>query len=252
MAGVPFSFQCMPNSLINVKLSRGDKQEYTRRALMEAAIAVVGEEGYAEATVAKMTQRAKIANGTFYNYFKNQQDIFEQLLPFLGDRLVAHVQAKLEPTLTGAARERARFVAYFDFCRRNPGFLRILNEAEIFAPTAYHRHVIAMYEGYLKSLGRAVQRDEITAYTPEELAPIVFMLMGIRSYMTMLYQYKYVDRTAFSVEALADVYEKFVRTGLYAPAPPPSPVLSGEPEAVADPAPRETGSRPKRGRATQR
>ena len=67
MAGVPFSFKCMPNSLINVKLSRGDKQEYTRRALMEAAIAVVGEEGYAEATVAKMTQRAKIANGTFYN-----------------------------------------------------------------------------------------------------------------------------------------------------------------------------------------
>lgn len=217
----------MPNSLISVKLSRGDKQEYTRRALLEAAIAVVGEEGYAEATVAKMTRRANVANGTFYNYFKNQQDIFDQLLPFLGERLIAHIQAKLDSDLTGPARERARFVAYFDFCRRNPGFLRILNEAEVFAPAAYHRHVITMFEGYLKSLGRAVEREEITAYRPDELAPIVFMLMGIRSYMTMLYQYKYVERSNFSVEALADIYEKLVTNGLFTAAKIGVPVAPG-------------------------
>ena len=67
MAGVPFSFKCMPNSLINVKLSRGDKQEYTRRALMEAAIAVVGEEGYAEATVAKTVSYTHLTLPTIYS-----------------------------------------------------------------------------------------------------------------------------------------------------------------------------------------
>ncbi|MCV0438916.1 MAG: TetR/AcrR family transcriptional regulator [Hydrogenophaga sp.] len=208
----------MPNSLIQVKRSRGDKQEHTRRALLEAALSVVGEEGYALATVSKMTARANIANGTFYNYFKNQQDIFDQLLPFLGERLMAHIRAKLDPQLTGAARERARFIAYFDFCRRNPGFLRILNEAEIFAPAAYHRHVVAMYEGYLKSLERSSERDEIRSYSREELGPMVFMLMGIRSYMTMLFQYKYIDRSSLSVDALADIYEKFVSSGLFSVA----------------------------------
>lgn len=202
-------------SLIQVRLSRGDKQEQTRRALMEAAIAVVSEEGYAAATVQKMTSRANVANGTFYNYFKNQQDIFDQLLPFLGDRLVAHVRAKIDPSLTGPARERDRFVAYFDFCRRNPGFLRILNEAEVFAPVAYHRHVRTMYEGYLKSLQRSKDRDEIHNFQDDDLGPIVFMLMGIRSYMTMLYQYKYMERSTLSVEALADIYERFVRSGLF-------------------------------------
>ena len=209
----------MTNSLIQVRRSRGDKQEQTRRALMEAALSVVGEEGYALATVSKITARAKIANGTFYNYFKNQQDIFDQLLPFLGERLMAHVRAKLDPLLTGPARERARFVAYFDFCRRNPGFLRILNEAEVFAPAAYHRHVAAMYEGYLKSLERSADRQEIQSYSRDELGPIVFMLMGIRSYMTMLFQYKYIDRSSFSVDVLADIYEKFVSNGLFVPAP---------------------------------
>jgi AcrR family transcriptional regulator len=211
----PSSRSSASTSLIQVKLSRGDKQEQTRRALMEAAIAVVSEEGYAAATVQKMTRRADIANGTFYNYFKNQQDIFDQLLPFLGERLVAHVRAKIDPGLTGSARERARFIAYFDFCRRNPGFLRILNEAEVFAPAAYHRHVRSMYEGYLKSLQRSKARREISDYKDDDLGPMVFMLMGIRSYMTMLYQYKYIERSTYSVEALADIYERFVSSGLF-------------------------------------
>lgn len=229
-----------PNdSLIHVRLSRGDKQEQTRRALFEAAIAVVGEEGYAEATVAKMTRRANIANGTFYNYFKNQQDIFDQLLPFLGDRLVAHVRAQLDPALTGAARERARFVAYFDFCRRNPGFLRILNEAEVFAPKAYHRHVVSLYEGYLRSLARSVQRSEIVNFDAVELGPMVFMLMGIRSYMTMLYQYKYIERSTITVGALADIYEKFVAGGLFS-VPNALSETSGEAPARKAPAHRST------------
>jgi AcrR family transcriptional regulator len=201
--------------LIQVKRTRADKQEQTRRALLEAAIEIVGEEGYLGATVGKITTRAKIANGTFYNYFESQQDIFDQLLPFLGERLVAHIRAQIDESLTGSVRERARFVAYFDFCRRNPGFLRVLNEAEVFAPGAYHRHVVAMYEGYLRTLERSAANDEITAYTSEELAPMVFMLMGIRSYVTMLYQYKYVERTTFSIEALADIYEKFIQDGLF-------------------------------------
>lgn len=201
--------------LIQVKRTRADKQEQTRRALLDAAIEIVGEEGYAAATVGKITTRANIANGTFYNYFENQQGIFDQLLPFLGERLVAHIRARIDESLTGSARERARFVAYFDFCRRNPSFLRVLNEAEVFAPAAYHRHVVAMYEGYLRTLERSAARDEITEYTSEELAPVVFMLMGIRSYVTMLYQYKYIERTTFSIESLADIYEKFVKAGLF-------------------------------------
>lgn len=205
----------MTKPLIKVRSTRGDKQERTRRALLEAAVEVVGEEGYAVATVAKMTQRASIANGTFYNYFKNQQDIFDQLLPFLGERLIAHIKAKIDSGLTGAARERARFLAYFDFCRRNPGFLRILNEAEVFAPTAYHRHVRDLYEGYLRSLSRSAERGEITQYSNVELGPMVFMLMGMRSYLTMLYQYGYIERSNISVEALADIYVKFVTQGLY-------------------------------------
>jgi len=41
------------------------------------------------------------------------------------------------------------------------------------------------------------------------------MLMGIRSYMTMLFQYRYIDRSSLSVDGLADIYEKLVSSGLF-------------------------------------
>lgn len=182
---------------------------------MRAAIDIVGDEGYAAATVGKITTRCNVANGTFYNYFESQQDIFDQLLPFLGDLLTTHIKAQVDECLTGVTRDRARFVAYFDFCRKNPAFLRVLNEAEVFAPSAYRRHVVRLYEGYLHALERSVSKQEITGYAPEELPPVVFMLMGIRSYMTMLYQYNYVGRSTPSIEAMADVYEKLISFGLF-------------------------------------
>lgn len=204
-----------PRGLVQVKSSRADKQEKTRRALLQAAIDIVGDEGYSAATVGKITSCADVANGTFYNYFDSQQDIFDQLLPFMGDQLTAHIKAQVDKSLAGVARDRARFVAYFDFCRKNPSFLRVLNEAEVFAPSAYRQHVVAMYEGYLHGLERSAVKHEITGYDREELAPVVFMLMGIRSYMTMLYQYNYVGRSALSIETMADIYEKLLTVGLF-------------------------------------
>ena len=40
---------------------------------------IVGELGYAGASVALITARADVAQGTFYNYFESRQDLLDQL-----------------------------------------------------------------------------------------------------------------------------------------------------------------------------
>src|SRR3990172_2023132 len=50
---------------------RAVRSEVTRNALLDAAAAVVGESGYASAAVSRITARAGVAQGTFYNYFSN-------------------------------------------------------------------------------------------------------------------------------------------------------------------------------------
>lgn len=203
-----------PN-IVKLRRSRIDKQEDTRRAIFSAAIDVVGEEGYAAASVAKIAARAKIASGTFYNYFPTQQDLFDQLLPTLGERLLAHIRAQLSEGSTGVQRERERLLAYFDFCRRTPGFLRILNEAEVFAPRAFHQHLRHFYEGYRRALMRSMQQGEIEGYSTDELNVVVFMLMGIRSYLSTMMQNSYIDPGRLTTDRLVDVYSKLLRDGLF-------------------------------------
>ena len=64
-----------------VKLTRVEKSEETRKALFDAAAKIVGKHGYEGASIARITSRAKVAQGTFYNYFTTRQDLLDQLLP---------------------------------------------------------------------------------------------------------------------------------------------------------------------------
>lgn len=202
-------------ALVRIKRNRLDKQEDTRRAIFSAAIEVVGGEGYAGASVAKIAARANVASGTFYNYFPTQQDLFDQLLPVLGERLLAHIRAQISESSIGIARERERIAAYFDFCRKTPGFLRILNEAEVFSPRAYHQHVRHFYEGYRRALLKSLGNGEIQGYSADELDVLVFMLMGMRSYLSTMIQSSYIDPGTVTMDRMIGVYSKLLLNGVF-------------------------------------
>jgi len=51
------------------KLKRVERNAWTKQRIFEAATKVVGKHGYAEASVARITEEAGVAQGTFYNHF---------------------------------------------------------------------------------------------------------------------------------------------------------------------------------------
>src|SRR5690606_32958952 len=71
---------------------RVEKSEAIRESLLNAAVEVVGEVGYANASIALITQKAGVGQGTFYNYFGSRQEILDALLPSLGQDMLAHVK----------------------------------------------------------------------------------------------------------------------------------------------------------------
>ena len=200
---------------MKVRRTRLENSEETRKALFDSAFRVVAEDGYADASIDKIATGAGVAKGTFYNYFETRQDLFDQLLPHLGGKLLDYIRMSMNENLTGIAREKRRIEAYFEYCRKTPGFLRILNEAEVFAPKAYHQHFKLFYQGYLRSLERSVARKEITAFGQDELGVVVFMLLGMRTYLDMMFQYGYVDRSKQQIAKVLETYAKFVDRALF-------------------------------------
>ncbi len=49
--------------------------EARREQILKAAIEVFGEKGYERATIADIARRARVAEGSIYNYFKNKGDL---------------------------------------------------------------------------------------------------------------------------------------------------------------------------------
>lgn len=194
--------------------SRVEKADDTRRALFRAAAKVVGKYGYADASVIRITSEAGIAHGTFYNYFETRQHLFDQLLPVHGQDILNFIKEQVAGGTRGLARERLRITAYFEFCAKNPGFLRILNEAEVFAPRAFKDHMKRFTDGYIGALRRGIQRGEIVGYTEQELEVVVNVLMGARTYLTALWDRRR-GRRAVPADIIA-TYLKMLETPLFA------------------------------------
>lgn len=199
--------------------TRAERSESTLRALFDAAAQVVGEVGYADASIAKITSRAKVAQGTFYNYFASRQDLFDQLLPRLGASMLEYIRERVDPRARGAEREVQRLRAYFQFLEEHPEFYRILYEAETLAPAAHRKHMETVSAGYVRGLRRSWERGEMPeGFAPQDLEPVAYMLLAARGYLSMRYG---AGRDGGPVpDWVVGAYEKVIRHGILRDVPP--------------------------------
>jgi len=193
--------------------SRLEKSELLRHALLQAAAAVVGEVGYANASIALITARAGVAQGTFYNYFESRQDILDKLLPTLGEEMLAHIRQCASGGTNYTEIEERIFRGFFSFLQKTPHFFRILNEAESFAPVGHKRHFENVSRKYLHLFQRSKLEGEFPNYSEEELEVVVFILLAARSYLALRYVNGARQKSALP-EWVAKTYMKFVRHGL--------------------------------------
>lgn len=196
-----------------MRMSRADKLAATRSQLLTAASEIVGAEGYSNASVAKITARARVAQGTFYNYFESQRDLFDQLLPDLGTQLLDHIRARIDGSPDGLKREEIGFRAFFEYLAKTPEFYRVLNEAELFSPKAFRDHMTNMIEGYLRAMRRSQEQGGLPGYDARELEVIVCILLGARNYLAYHFMMR-PDHVGPVPDWIVRAYMKFVAGGV--------------------------------------
>lgn len=197
-----------------IKKTRAERSEAARDSLFQAAAEVVGEYGYIEASISRITQRANLAQGTFYNYFESRQGIFDELLPVLGTKMLIHLQQQVSGSKTFLEKEERSFRALFSFLKRVPHFMRILNEAAIFAPRAHELHIRNVSSSYLRFLQKARENREIIDLTDDELEALICMLLAAREHLAKKYM-PLNDSNPVPEEAIG-VYMKIVSNGIIA------------------------------------
>lgn len=161
-----------------------DRGRRTRRRLLDAAEDVFAEHGYHDASIVRIVERAGVAQGTFYIYFRSKQEIFEELVADLNHRLR---EAMSKGASAGGGdrldAERRGFAAFFRFTAEHPALYRVIREAEFVAPDATHRHYERIVEGYERALTASMEAGEVEPCDPTVLAwalIAVGQLIGMR------------------------------------------------------------------------
>jgi AcrR family transcriptional regulator len=94
---------------------REQNKAENRTALLKAARAVFAEMGFGAASVRDIVRRTDLASGTFYNYFKDKDEIFEAVVGELtGELLKRHRKGRATATIASEFFHQ-HFAVYFNF-----------------------------------------------------------------------------------------------------------------------------------------
>jgi AcrR family transcriptional regulator len=154
-----------------------------------------------------------MAQGTFYLYFSSRQSLFDELLPHVGKDMLHFVGSRVAGAQDILEMEERGFRAFFEFLGPNPGFFRILNEAEVAAPKAHEEHFRRTVSHFVHAIEAAMQAGQVRNFKRSEIETLVYVLMAARSYLYMRYV-KGQGAGARLPEKVIKTYMRLVRSGL--------------------------------------
>ncbi|MDN3496619.1 TetR/AcrR family transcriptional regulator [Planococcus sp. APC 4015] len=152
--------------------------EATRLRLLEAAEVVFADQGYHEASIVKITERAGIGLGTFYLYFDSKQSIFEALVIDLNRRVRHSMTEAMAGAPSRLEAERAGFRGFFRFTAEHPALYRVVREAEFVSPDVLRLHYTRIVDGYEAGLRAAQQAGDVDPMLDPAIAAWALMGMG--------------------------------------------------------------------------
>lgn len=205
----------IPRETRKSRPSRAEKAEATRARLFEAAIEIVGELGYAGASVALITARANVAQGTFYNYFESRQDLLDQLLPAISERLHDLIRQRVrEAPDDPIERERARLGGFFEFLEKDPHLYKIISEGTVQAPRGFRAHLETQSASFRRGLEYERRRGNLLIDDPQEIDVLAQMLISTREYLAG--RFCYADgQFVKPAPSILDTYVKLLRGKIF-------------------------------------
>jgi AcrR family transcriptional regulator len=152
----------------------GGKRERTklanRHAILAAARQVFAKLGYEAATVRDIIRRTDLASGTFYNYFRSKEEVFEALADDGARRFKPLLRAARAQTDGFEDYLRAAFAAYFRFIAEDNAIEgRLIEERRPHLRTDTPE-MVAVYDEVRQSLDDAIARGAAPQVDADYLA----------------------------------------------------------------------------------
>jgi TetR/AcrR family transcriptional regulator len=168
------------------EVRRQQRQDLARTQILDAAEEVFGREGFHDAALRDIAERAEFSVGSVYSFFAGKDDLFRQVVARRGGEFMAGMRAVLADPTGDPVDQLHRLVdAQVGFFRAHPGFARLylrhaqldqFSSALVEPVVVDHRTEAMASEAELFRRGQAAGR--LRAGDPEALARILSGLVA--------------------------------------------------------------------------
>lgn len=200
------------------QLSRRERRKIaTREALLNAAQEVIALKGIYLAVIEDITERADVAKGSFYQYFRDREDLLQELLTRRLLEMRLRIAARLPPSRFS---ERVRMLIrhHLDYLLAHEDFLLFLHQIRGLIKMQEHTppSIRDAYRDYLTFLSSWLEepedgKGEDSGKTREEgVCLLLGMLTGFLSHYVIFESLETLVKDSARLESsFTDVYLSF-------------------------------------------
>jgi AcrR family transcriptional regulator len=134
----------------------GGKRERTRKAILDAAFGLIGNEKGLTVRIEEVCTAAQISRGTFYNYFTSLEQLFEILAIELSHDLNRALVATFDETQSHAEGSNAAIQHYLNYARRDPAWAWAMVHLSAFGPS----FGVDAWEACHRSIAKGIEAKE--------------------------------------------------------------------------------------------
>lgn len=191
-------------------VTKGERKEQ----ILEAAREVFARIGYARATVDDIVKEAGVARGTFYLYFGDKRDAFEELIDRFSVQIVNAIVRIVtdEPKSPVAEQVLMNIRGIVGVCLEERVMTKILFTDAVGADPEFQRKLSMFYDGVVQLLTESL-RDGQALGVVSHGEPRVLAYLTIGALKELLYQAVTLGLSGESTEALTQQIYAFLGQG---------------------------------------
>lgn len=196
--------------MIDKKQAKLTKGQVTSKKILKAAQDLFYKHGYQNTTVADIADKAGVAVGTFYLYYKDKYTIYETVLTNYQRQIRDYIHEIIKDAKTRKEKEKLGLKAWLKFVATNHHVYRVIWESLFVEPDLFRNY----YTKFGNAYAEALERDKVLFNEDIDLKTVAFMLMGISNFigLNVIFENKY-DEAA--IDKMCDDAIEVLDRGLF-------------------------------------
>ncbi|GER65789.1 TetR family transcriptional regulator [Weizmannia acidilactici] len=183
-----------------------------RMQILNASTKAFSQYGYKATTMDLIAKMANVGKGTIYNFFRNKEELFNEIISRLIDEMQQVAEEAMDQQASFYANLHSALFSILEFRRSHQLTLKLFEEQKEMGTPAVNEMIEKIEEkiiAYIKELlERAIGAGKIKPCNPELTAFVMFKL-----YVAIIFDWE-KHHESLTKEEIAEVFELYLLKGL--------------------------------------